>query len=159
MCFRVGFNAHRVRVKVLIYISLFFFFFTFLLVILRNSFSTNTIRLHPAIINNNTKLKVEIVRTDHDKTIGLSDREKIENNQGMLFVYDRPAYYSFWMKGMKFDIDFIWINNKRIVDVTENVSHLDQQNIYLPRMPADQVLEVKAGLTRKNGIKIGDKIE
>lgn len=153
------FPRYRWRFKVLICISFFSLLFTFLIIVFRNLFQPQIGIFHSLVIDNKIKLNVEFAQTDRERAIGLSGREKIENDQGMLFVYDRPAYYSFWMKGMKFDIDFIWINNKRIVDVTENVSHLDQQKIYLPREPVDRVLEVKAGFTRKYGIRIGDKVE
>ncbi len=148
----------RWRFKMLICVSFSSLLFAFFIVLLRNLYSPQVNDVHFLTINNKIKIDVEIVETNKDKAKGLGGRDVLNDDQGMLFVYDNPDYYTFWMKGMRFDIDFLWINNKKIVDITENVSHLDEQRIYSSREPVDRILEVNAGFIRKNNIKIGDEI-
>ena len=63
----------------------------------------------------------EIAASDKEKKKGLSDRESLPISEGMLFVYDKLAIYTFWMKDVSFPLDFIWINKDTVIDITENV--------------------------------------
>lgn len=112
----------------------------------------------------NQQIDIEMADTEDKRTKGLSGRASLTKDQGMLFIFPVKRQYSFWMKGMKFPLDFIWINGKRIVDVTENVPFPSadktdgQLPMYSSRFPVDKVLEVNAGTIKKQGIKIGDSI-
>lgn len=88
----------------------------------------------------------------------MGNHAPLKENEAMLFVFPAAGFHSFWMKDMTFDLDFIWINNNRIVDLTENVSHVNQTQIYMPKTEVDNVLEVNAGFIQMYGIKIGDKV-
>ncbi len=137
------------------------------------AFSTNRLPQYPLINNpkltkvqiDDIKLNVEISDTADKRKKGLGGRESLATNSGMLFVFPKPDYYNFWMKDVKFALDLIWINNKRIVDITQNVSPPTSGQtdstlpIYTPREPADSVLEVNAGFADANGLKIGDSIQ
>lgn len=120
--------------------------------------------------------EVELARTILEKARGLSGREGLGENEGMLFVFGAPAAQSFWMKGMKFPIDIIWIQGDRIVGFAENVQpepglRLDgvatatqagksdfALKIYSSPEPVDRVLEVRAGTVARLDVKIGDQI-
>ncbi len=87
----------------------------------------------------------------------MSNREKLAENQGMLFVFDQPDYYSFWMKDMQFAIDIIWIDeNKKIVDITQNAESESYPKTFQPSSPAQYVLEVNSFWTGEHGIVVGD---
>lgn len=105
-------------------------------------------------------LTVEIADNDKLRTKGLSGRKSLPNTAGMLFIYEKPGYYKFWMKEMNFSLDFVWINDDKIVDLTENISPADKNNPIFPlftsRSPADKILEVNAGVIKSYGIRIGD---
>lgn len=89
---------------------------------------------------------VEVVDTPEAMATGLSGRDGIGENQGMLFVFERDGAHAFWMKGMRFAIDIVWIDkDKRVVHVEQNVSPDDQQKMYKPPRHARYVLEVAAG--------------
>lgn len=95
---------------------------------------------------------------------GLGGRESIEENQGMIFIFQVPDILEFWMKDMKFPIDIIWIKGDEVIDISPDAQpepgvDLSQLKIYTPKKPADRVLEVKGGWAARNGLKIGDKVE
>ena len=70
---------------------------------------------------NNKNFKVEIVKSESDQEKGLGYRDGMDGIDGMLFSYSNSKIRSFWMRGMRFDLDFIWINKGKIVGFTENV--------------------------------------
>ncbi|HEX8931866.1 MAG TPA: DUF192 domain-containing protein, partial [Patescibacteria group bacterium] len=76
---------------------------------------------------NNTTFDVEIVKTDKDKEIGLTKYSSIAQNQGMLFLFDTPGFYAFWMKNMKFPIDLIFIHDNTVVSLVENATPLTNE--------------------------------
>lgn len=109
---------------------------------------------------NDSKILVEVADTDQKRARGLSGRDSLSQNRGMLFVFSYPDHYSFWMKDMNLPLDFIWIANKQIVEITRNVRPQDFQppKTLTPKEKIDMVLEINAGLAEKLNIKIGDKI-
>jgi hypothetical protein len=106
------------------------------------------------------KLRLEIVNTDESRQKGLSDRA-IVNSDGMLFVFPQAQILQFWMKEMRFGLDFIWIKDGKVVDITPNVpTPRDDQplQIYSPSQPADMVLEVSDGQAAWFGIQKGQEV-
>ncbi|OGD98215.1 hypothetical protein A3A49_00050 [Candidatus Curtissbacteria bacterium RIFCSPLOWO2_01_FULL_38_11b] len=111
---------------------------------------------------------VEIARTSDSQKKGLSGRDQLAINEGLLFVFDTPAKYAFWMKDMKFPIDIIWIDGspageKKIVDIAENATvepgkNDEELKRYTPRADALYVLEINAGLVKHNNLQIGDVV-
>lgn len=113
---------------------------------------------------NNNEINIEVADTDESRRQGLSGRKSMPQDAGMLFIFDKVDYYSFWMPDTYFPLDFIWINGDTIVDITENVPNSpgsDTQGLprYKPAQPADKILELNAGAVKSLGIKIGDQIK
>ena len=106
-------------------------------------------------------LNVYLAETPLEKEVGLSAFGSISNDQGMLFVYDSAQKPGFWMKDMKFSIDIIWTNNFEVIGITKNlpVEKSKELTKYYPNIDIDRALEVNAGWSEKNKIKIGDRIE
>ncbi|HSW88793.1 MAG TPA: DUF192 domain-containing protein [Candidatus Saccharimonadales bacterium] len=115
-----------------------------------------------ATIKNHT-FKLFVAKTTQEQHQGLSDRDSLPEDTGMLFIFNTPDYYQFWMRHMKFPLDIIYINNNKIVTVLENVKNpaysIENPPILRPNAPADNVLEINAGLSKKYDIKIGDTID
>lgn len=104
-----------------------------------------------------TNLTVEVADTEASRTQGLSSRRDLSDHAGMLFVFDKPGFYGFWMKDMKFALDLIWIDETwKIVDLTKNASPKSFPGTYMSSEPVRYVLEVPAGFANKNNLKIGD---
>jgi len=95
-----------------------------------------------------------------DPVKGLSDRDSLEINTGMLFDLDGHPVIT--MRGMKFSLDIVWISDdKKVVDISRNtlVSVLGNDTLYTPEKPAKYALEINAGEAQKRGIKVGDEVE
>lgn len=111
------------------------------------------------VLDSRVSLDVMIADEQQEKMTGLGFRDAIPEHVGMLFASFDNSYPVFWMKGMQFDLDIIWIHDNEIVDIDTNVSHLDQSALYRPIEESNLVLEVTAGLVEKYGITVGDKVE
>jgi len=100
------------------------------------------------------RVRVEIAQTPEEKMKGLSGRSNLSEGAGMLFTFDEKDRLTFWMKDMQFDLDFIWIADNTIVDTHKNVpapkKGQAQLDTYSPSVPADKILEVRAGWIQEN---------
>jgi len=115
----------------------------------------------PFLQINNVKIYLEIADTDEKRTKGLSGREYLAENQGMLFIFPKPDFYRFWMPNMHFPIDILWIADNKVVGIENNVSNdFDPSNpiFYQPNQPVQYVLEVNAGFCERNGIKVNNNV-
>ncbi|MFH1188161.1 MAG: DUF192 domain-containing protein [bacterium] len=110
---------------------------------------------------NNKTITAEVVETLEAQIKGLSGREKLGQNEGMLFVYTDKKIRTFWMKDMLFPIDIIWIADNKIADISENMSIPENGEIKraTPKEKINYVLEVNAGFVENNGLKIGDEVQ
>ena len=105
------------------------------------------------------EISVEIADEPDEQVQGLSGREGLPENEGMLFVFERPGFYKFWMKGMRFALDLVWIGaDWKIVGVSRNVLPESYPGAILPPARAQYVLELDAGLAAKYGLKPGDNV-
>ena len=106
---------------------------------------------------------VEIASTAPARAQGLSGRDGLPENGGMLFVFPSAGKYGFWMKDMKFVLDLVWIHGDHVVGVTENVLPESGRTIftltsYYPPEPVERVLEIPAGAVKRYGIAVGDNV-
>lgn len=113
------------------------------------------------IIKNQT-FTVEIAQSNSQRERGLSYRPNLGKYDGMLFSFESPGLYPFWMKEMKFPLDFIWIKDNQVMDLTESVfapsSIGGQITVVTPKEPVNAVLEVNSRVIRLLDIKKGDTI-
>lgn len=101
-------------------------------------------------------LRIEYAVTEAQKARGLSGRESIPNNYGMLFVFQKDGSYGFWMKDMLVPIDMFWIDDKgQVVSIAESVATSSYPNVFYPYAPARYVLETVSGFARAHNIATG----
>ncbi|MFC2163467.1 DUF192 domain-containing protein [Acidobacteriota bacterium] len=103
----------------------------------------------------------ELAITDSERARGLMFREKINPDQGMLFVFEKEGRQSFWMKNMVISIDILWLNKeKQIVHIEERVPPCKEDPCpsYASKIPAMYVLELKAGSVQENNLKPFDRL-
>jgi len=104
----------------------------------------------------------ELAVTDEERQQGLMFREKMAENQGMLFIFEAEEAHSFWMKNMRFAIDILWLDKeKRIVHLEPRVPPCpaDPCPSYPPDQPASFVLELHSGAAEKHGLKLYDPLD
>lgn len=115
------------------------------------------------VILNGHTFYVEVAVTPADKEKGLGARNSIAPDHGMLFIYQNKDRYGYWMKGMRFPLDYIWLDGNRIVDLTPDVpapaTPTEAPVELAPKSPVDKVLEVNAGVIAQTGIKVGDIVQ
>ncbi len=145
----------------LLFLSLFLVFSFFILEQFKKkgTFSENSYKAYIA----DKEIILEIADTPQKIAKGLSKRNSLNENRGMLFILNSDTRPYFWMKDMNFAIDILWIDKFNIVGIEKNVQpepgKLDSElTLYQPPSPIDMVLEVNAGFAEKNGIKVGDRI-
>ena len=120
----------------------------------------------PAVKIEDVRFEVEVADTQRLREIGLAGRTYLEERNGMLFVPEGPEVGPFWMKGMLFPLDFIWISSDcRVVDVSPYT------NVPRPGTPDNEIrryrsypsavytLEVNSGEADRFRIRVGDKVK
>lgn len=104
---------------------------------------------------------VDIADEDTERVQGLSGRTSLANDRGMLFLFEKADRYGFWMKGMKFPLDIIWIKNDTIVGFSEDLQpdNSPSPQLYYSPVPVDKVLEINVGQVKELALMVGDRIE
>lgn len=108
-----------------------------------------------------TCVDVEVMRTAEELRRGLQGRESLNDGQGMLFVFEQEEIRRFWMKGMRFAIDIIWMDTKgRVVFIAPSCPPCieDPCVVYGGSVKARYVLEVPAGFAKTHQLKVKDKL-
>jgi len=108
-------------------------------------------------------VSVEIANNTATRMKGLMGRKSLGENEGMLFVFDNPGKYSFWMMNTTIPLDAVFIaENGSVVDIIAmqpcgwNVTNCPT---YVPKAEAKYVLEVNQGFAKRNDVRIGSKVE
>ena len=112
----------------------------------------------PLILPDGKPLQVEIVRTPMERARGLMFRATLPEDYGMLFIFEHPGKNQFWMKNTLIPLDILWMDDrKRIIHIEYQVPPctLDPCPLYGPLGDSHYVLEVKAGVAHKRGLRIG----
>ena len=91
---------------------------------------------------------------------GLSGRTFLPENSAMIFIFNTPDRYAFWMKDMKFPIDIIWLDeNFAIVDVKRNATPETFPKEFTPQKKSLYVIEANTGFFDHNELHIGDIVK
>jgi len=110
------------------------------------------------------RIKAEIALSPEEHYRGLSGREALCAECGLLFVFPDSQERAFVMRGMNFPLDIIFINNGRITRILPDLSPaepgVDELSLteYRSGGPADRVLEVGAGFAARGGLAVGDSV-
>lgn len=103
---------------------------------------------------------IELADTPEKRTQGLSGRELIPDDYGMLFIFTEDGYHRFWMKEMLVPIDIIWTSEAgTIVYIEHSASPTTYPDTFGPSRPARYVLETRAGYARESGWEVGTLLD
>jgi uncharacterized membrane protein (UPF0127 family) len=110
-------------------------------------------------------LTVELAYLPADTSLGLGYREGLASGTGMLFLFEGPEPRTFWMRGMQFCIDIVWIENGLIQGAAESVcpepagtADADLPS-YVSPVQVTYVLEVPAGWLDAHRLGAGTPVE
>ena len=104
---------------------------------------------------------VQLAKNSIEITKGLMFQKSLEQNKGMLFLFDKEAKYPFWMKNTFISLDIIWIDkDNKIVFISENNQPCKWYACpsVKPTIDAKYVLELNSGIVQKIGLKVEDKL-
>lgn len=105
-----------------------------------------------------TKLNIEFAESDYETQTGLMYRKSMQDNQGMLFIFQEERMHSFYMKHTEIPLDIIFIKaDLTIASFQENAQPFNETGLS-SKVPIQYVLEVNAGLAEKWQLEIGDSI-
>lgn len=117
------------------------------------------------IVVGETPLTVDLAYPGTQQTLGLGYRNGLEPGTGMFFIGDRAVMKTYWMKGMRFCLDIIWIENDQIMGAAESVcpdppgtADLDRARYSSP-VSVTHVLEVPAGWLDEHGYGSGTPVD
>ena len=103
------------------------------------------------------RFSIEIADDNVERSAGLMFRTAMDDDHGMLFVFERTRHLSFWMKNTPMPLDLVFIGEDgRIVDILPGEPF--SLAPIAPEAPARFVLELKAGTAEKTGIANGDRV-
>lgn len=99
------------------------------------------------------RYKVEVACTEEDRIKGLQGRESLDEDKGMLFVFDEPDTIDFWMQDTNIPLDIIFIDEDfEVISVYKGQPH---DETIAEEDDVQFVLEVNQG----SGIKEGDELD
>jgi len=111
-------------------------------------------------------IRVEIADSPRKWELGLSYKDTLPKNHGMLFVFPDERRRVFWMRGCNFDIDLAYIESDGTISEIITMKKepldtpLDSLKTYLSQSPTIKyALEMTGGWFEENNIKTGTKID
>jgi uncharacterized protein len=100
-------------------------------------------------------VQVEVARREEERRRGLMWRTQLDEDAGMLFIFERPQQLSFWMRNTEIPLDMIFIEpSMRILGIVENAEPRTDTSRSVPGQ-SQYVLEVNAGFSRRHGLTSG----
>ena len=110
-----------------------------------------------------SEFQVEIAATDAQRKSGLMNRKSLDDDKGMLFVFQRSGFVNFWMKNTLIPLDLLFIDsNGYIKHIARSAQPCTSTNdrdcvLYNSHFSVQYVLELKGGISDRLGLKEGDK--
>jgi uncharacterized membrane protein (UPF0127 family) len=103
-------------------------------------------------------IKAEVAANDAERQQGLMFREKMGSNEGMVFLFDRPAEVCMWMKNTLIPLSVAFLDEKgKIINIEDMQPQTTDS--HCTRKPARYALEMNLGWFRQKNIKPGTSIE
>ncbi len=103
-------------------------------------------------------IDIEVADTDSTRERGLMQRDVIPPDTGMLFVFPDEQDRAFYMMNTPRSLDIQFYRaDSTLVNVAESTTPFSLDNVYSDG-PAQFVVEVEAGVSRRIGLVPGDRI-
>jgi hypothetical protein len=107
------------------------------------------------------KIELEVARTQQQQAMGLMYRKSLADNRGMLFIFESPQPMRFWMKNTLIPLDMIFLRDGKVVAIAAAVPPCKTETCpsYGTPLPVDRVIELRGGVAKEIGLKVGDKVK
>lgn len=106
----------------------------------------------------NATVILETSITPEEKNKGLSFRNALPNNYGMVFVFRPEQKVNIWMKDTFISLDIIFIKNRAVVQIIKSTKPNQTYPMYESEVEITEFIEVNSGFLDKHNIKVGDKV-
>jgi uncharacterized membrane protein (UPF0127 family) len=107
---------------------------------------------------NGQKVVAEVASTPDQRATGLMNRFSLQQDHGMLFVFERPEPLSFWMKNTYIPLSIAFLDtNGRILNIEDMAPQTEAT--HWSRGAALYALEMRKGWFLERGIKAGDRVD
>ena len=103
-------------------------------------------------------LQIEIPTEIRDFNLGLMFRESLDNNSGMLFIFDQTEKQSFHMTETKIPLDIAFIREDGIIESIKQLEPFDENPVASDK-EVICALEVNRGWFAENNVEVGDQID
>jgi uncharacterized protein len=104
-------------------------------------------------------LTVELATTPRSRGCGLSHRDKLPKNQGMLFIFSDRRPRNFWMKDTFIPLSIAYLDDSGQIFSIQDMVPLQTDEQYPSLQAASYALEVNQGWFRRHGVKAGDVVK
>ncbi|HEY0878541.1 MAG TPA: DUF192 domain-containing protein [Zeimonas sp.] len=102
-------------------------------------------------------IRAELADTGRTREIGLMGRESLGPNEGMLFVFERPAVHCFWMRNTPLPLSVAFIDDDgHVVDLAKMPPRSDDS--HCPSRAVRFALEMEQGWFARHGIAVGARL-
>ena len=101
--------------------------------------------------------EIEIAEAPGEKERGLMFRRSLADSAGMLFPYAPPQEITMWMRNTYISLDMVFIRADGIVHRIESGTEPFSERVIGSEGDALAVLEIRAGIAAKIGLKRGDR--
>ena len=133
--------------------------YLFILLLIIHSVSCHADRLETQnIILGQSSLTVEIADTPEARRTGLMNRKKLDENRGMLFVFEEEEKLSFWMKDTSIPLSIAYISKSGVIREIHKMEPFSQSPVYSSHSVL-YALEVNQGWFEEQGITAGDRVQ
>lgn len=124
--------------------------------------SAEELRPDVALFPSGAEFRLELAISDEERALGYMFRERIPEDEGMLFFFERPGLHGIWMRNCKAPLDIIWLDGRSRVVHIEHDAPPCADGAPCPSMKpmraSSYVLEIAAGGARRHDLQLGDRV-
>lgn len=113
----------------------------------------------PILSFGHAEVAVELAIDPATQAKGLMYRNSLPENQGMLFIFDRPKQMSFWMRNTSIPLDIGYFTANGVLREIYPLYPHDETSRRSIRSDLLFALEVNQGWYQRHGVKPGDKFD
>jgi len=111
------------------------------------------------ILIKGSSLTVEVADNQVSRQCGLSNRNTLDPDTGMLFIFEKARLHSFWMKNTSIPLAVAFIDKEMNIINIENMPANDASHRYRPTKPALYAIETHIDWFSEHNIQAGDKVK